>query len=587
MEIELPDGTVLDAPDDADPSTVAKAYLAKQQPKQAAPQQKYDPTQGNTTLPIRIPGTDIGTDVQAPESLVNFMAGAGQGVVNAGRGIKQLGMDAYGLVNPQAAQDYKNQISESKRLDAPLMNTKAGLAGAVTGNLAATMIPGAAVARGAQALGMARTAGAANAFLNPATYKTALGAGALQGAIQPVGEGDSRILNTALGAGTGWLAQGVSNIAGRIAQPLKQALSPSQNKAVGVLESASVPLDAAQKSGSPRAAQLKRLVTDNPLTASGQVAQFEKTAAGFDRAALKTIGETADVADETVMSRAANRIGGVMDAIADRNPITVDNPLLTKIADISSKAGKELESPQAAVIHGQVDEIIDKASTTGKIDGKAYQNIRDALGRLSGSGSPGVKHWAGQLRGALDDALQRSASPADVTALKQARIQWRNLEGISKVIGSEEGQHISPAKLANALNTKAYGGKGAMVRGRGATDLMRLAKAGKAVLPEKFPQSGTAPRMALQLLAPGAVGAGLGYAKEGDLSGALTYGAAAAALPWLAQQALNRPGAANYLANGLQPGIMRSLLMAPQDTLPGLLARHAVPQIGLLEAASQ
>lgn len=30
LEIELPDGTVLDAPDDADPSAVAKAYLAKQ-----------------------------------------------------------------------------------------------------------------------------------------------------------------------------------------------------------------------------------------------------------------------------------------------------------------------------------------------------------------------------------------------------------------------------------------------------------------------------------------------------------------------------------------------------------------------------
>lgn len=38
MEIELPDGTVLDAPDDADPSAVAKAYLSKQkQPQAAAP----------------------------------------------------------------------------------------------------------------------------------------------------------------------------------------------------------------------------------------------------------------------------------------------------------------------------------------------------------------------------------------------------------------------------------------------------------------------------------------------------------------------------------------------------------------------
>jgi hypothetical protein len=35
MEIELPDGTILDAPDDADPSAVAKAYLAKQQPRRS------------------------------------------------------------------------------------------------------------------------------------------------------------------------------------------------------------------------------------------------------------------------------------------------------------------------------------------------------------------------------------------------------------------------------------------------------------------------------------------------------------------------------------------------------------------------
>lgn len=38
MEIELPDGTILDAPDDADPSAVAKAYLGKQSaPSEPAP----------------------------------------------------------------------------------------------------------------------------------------------------------------------------------------------------------------------------------------------------------------------------------------------------------------------------------------------------------------------------------------------------------------------------------------------------------------------------------------------------------------------------------------------------------------------
>lgn len=37
LEIELPDGTILDAPDDADPSVVAKAYLSRQGPRQSQP----------------------------------------------------------------------------------------------------------------------------------------------------------------------------------------------------------------------------------------------------------------------------------------------------------------------------------------------------------------------------------------------------------------------------------------------------------------------------------------------------------------------------------------------------------------------
>lgn len=47
MEIELPDGTILDAPDDADPSVVAKAYLAKQR----GPQRPYDPFADPPPLP--------------------------------------------------------------------------------------------------------------------------------------------------------------------------------------------------------------------------------------------------------------------------------------------------------------------------------------------------------------------------------------------------------------------------------------------------------------------------------------------------------------------------------------------------------
>lgn len=581
LEVELPDGTILDAPDDADASTVAKNYMRNQKINalRKSDPGEYDPTSKEWQAKYGATSNMTGMD--------KFMAGAGKAVVDTGRGIKQLALDvASPFRSGNQADEYAAQISESKKLDAPLMNTGAGIGGNLAGTLATMVLPAGVVGKAAQAANIGRVgtgiAAGARGFVNPATLTGGALSGAAQGAIQPVGTDDSRLLNIGLGGATGGVAQAASGLVGRIAQPIVKMLKPDQQKAVDTLLKNDIPLDAAQQSGSTRALQAKRMLTDNPITAGGQKDQFEKTATAFDEAALRTIGETSDTANEATMARAAKRIGGVMEAVAQRTPVKADNQLLNELSNISSSASKELEKPQAAIIHGQIDEIIDKAATNGAIDGKAYQNIRETLGRISGTGSPGVKHWAGQLRNELDSALQRSATGADADALKQARIQWRNLEGISKVVGSEAGEHISPSKLANSLNTSAYGGKAAMVRGRGATDLMRLAKAGKAIIPDKFPQSGTAPRAALQLLIPGAIGAGYGYAKEGDASGALAYGAGGLAAPFALQKLINNPSTSNYLANGFKGPARNLLLSDPTKTL-----LQQIPRAGLLEFLSQ
>jgi hypothetical protein len=590
MEIELPDGTVLEAPDGADPSAVAKGYLRQQRIeaiKKSDPseydssskeyQKKYGP-QGN--------------------AFQNFMAGAGKSVYDMGRGIKQLALGAADIVNPRDQslsdlvtdkprsryQEYSKQIDETRRLEAPLMSTPSGVIGNIAGTVATTSIPAGLLGAGAQAVGLGRTAAMFGQIVNPTSLKSALAVGAGLGALQPTGTNDSRMLNAGLGALGSAAGYGLSRLVSRVVNPVQSVPAPGYEKSVGVLKDAGIPLDAAQSTGSSRLSSIKRMLSDNPLTSGGQVAQAEKVASAFDKAALRTIGETADVADEAVMSRAASRIGNVMDDIASRNPIKVTDNVLNKLSQISSQAASELETPQAAVINNQIDEILSKAADSGKIDGKAYQNIRGALGRLQGSPVPGVKHWAGQLQETLNDALTQSASGEDVAALKAARVQWRNLEGISKVIGSQEGQHISPAKLANALNTKGYGGKVAMVRGRGATDLMKLAKAGSTVLTDRFPNSGTTSRAALQLLLPGAVGAGIGYAKEGDLSGAAKYAAGGVALPWALQKLLNSPAGINYLTRGIPA------LSGPVGQQVGGLLGPAVrlaPAGLLLEAAQQ
>lgn len=55
IEIELPDGTVLEAPDDADPSAVAKAYMAKQAAPQAPPRTTGQELGRQLGLTARIP----------------------------------------------------------------------------------------------------------------------------------------------------------------------------------------------------------------------------------------------------------------------------------------------------------------------------------------------------------------------------------------------------------------------------------------------------------------------------------------------------------------------------------------------------
>ncbi len=513
--------------------------------------------------------------------LQKFMAGAGKSVMDAGRGLKQLGMEAYDLVRPGKAQDlvagtpaqqYRAQMDEVKARDADLMGTGAGVAGNIAGTLGQMIATGALLSK-APVVGSA-----VRGLLNPQTIRGAMAGGAALGAIQPVGEDDSRLSNILLGAAVSGLGQAVIKGAQRTAQPIRNALSNVDQNAVDFLKRVGVPLDAAQSSGSQRAMQLKRFLTDNPLTASGQTAQAEKTASGFTRAALREIGENADVADEEVLGRAANRIGKVFDDIASRNSVKITDDVLDDLVSLSSRANATLEAPQARLIQSQLDEVVTKAADTGELNGAAYQNIKQNLDLLTNSNAPGVKHWAGQLRRRLDEALQDSVSEEDFAALKLARKQYGNLQSI--IQGLNPDGNVSPAKLYNAMNTKAFGQKRAMATGIGQKDLAKLAKAGKRIITERMPNSGTAPRGALQLMLPGAIGAGYGAAQGGDLTDIAMYGAAGVATPLLLQRALNNPTAVQYLTQGLR-GPARAALLGAGST-PANLALRAVPTTGLL-----
>jgi hypothetical protein len=137
-----------------------------------------------------------------------FIAGVGGGMTNVARGLGQL----LGIVSPQ-------DVLAARKLDEPLMQTGAGQAGDIVGNLALTMAPGLAAGKAAMV--------AARALRIPAAVAPAVaagGAGALiSGATSTVAPDETRLGAAALGAAGGVGGDLAARLVSRVAQPLAQS----------------------------------------------------------------------------------------------------------------------------------------------------------------------------------------------------------------------------------------------------------------------------------------------------------------------------------------------------------------------------
>jgi len=140
-----------------------------------------------------------------------YAAGVGKAVVDTGRGVGQLLRHAM----PDSLADSvglpsQSDIDESRRLDAPLMDTGAGIAGNVTGNLTSLLIPGMAAAKYGEAVPLAgkgiKTLG--EWVTMPKGFWRGAAGGGILGATQPVTTDDNRGLNMLIGAAAGGLPIG-------------------------------------------------------------------------------------------------------------------------------------------------------------------------------------------------------------------------------------------------------------------------------------------------------------------------------------------------------------------------------------------
>ncbi len=237
--------------------------------------------------------------------------------------------------------------------------------------------------------------------------------------------------------------------------------------------------------------------------------QNEAQRVAFTRAVAGTMGEAADNLTPKVMSSARTRIGQVFDDVAARTGIQDAPSLLKNLGNVVHEASQAVDEGAVKPLLKQVENIgslVDPGTKT--LSGEAYQSLTRKgapLDRAMNSADPNIRHYAGQIRNALDDALEASASPADLKALKTARLQWKNMRTIQDLAAKAniEGE-ITPSLLLGAVK-KSY--KDMPFSGAG--EIGTLAHIGQEFLKEK-PSSSTPERMLLYRLLEGFGGAAAG-----------------------------------------------------------------------------
>ncbi len=218
-------------------------------------------------------------------------AGAGKAISDTGLGVGQV----------LRARD-RADVTEGRKLDAPLMATGAGMAGNIGGNVGMALLPGGAAMAAGKTVGALTKAqelakilsSTGKAIIAPPSIPAALGVGATQGVLQPSASMTETLANTGLG-----MAGGAAVPAGvRAAQVGKAAIEPfsavGQNKIIGralneatggdaqaVMQrlNAAAPLvpnsfpTAGQSGGNPGLAALERTATATDPVAMNQIAQ--------------------------------------------------------------------------------------------------------------------------------------------------------------------------------------------------------------------------------------------------------------------------------------------------------------------------
>ena len=397
-----------------------------------------------------------------------------------------------GGVNQQVRDD--NSAYEAKRQAAG----ESGLDGyRLLGNIASPMnlaiasrLPSAATTASlGLKTGLGAVGGSLSALMNPVTSgddfasdklkQMALG-GAFGGALPTLGKAISSVISPAASKNPQLQLLRSEGITPTIGQTLGGSWNKLEEKAQSIPILGDMISNARQSAGS----DLEKAAYNRALRPIGQ--EIPKNLSGNE-----AIAHT-----ENALKDSYDNVLGKIGAIIP------DKQFNENIANLNSLVGKQMiPSAEKDKFYSALNDISQSIDKKGVITSDSYKALESSLGSdarklyssqniYEGKMAPAVK----QLQMELKDMLQRQAGDG-ADELNKVNLGWANfkrLQDAASKIGTDNGS-FSPAQLQNSV--KSLGGKAQFARGDAL--MQDLSGAGKSILSNKVPDSGTAGRALL------------------------------------------------------------------------------------------
>lgn len=462
---------------------------------QAVPQRGVSPTPGMT---YRREHDPMSAEWQQKYGPIAGMGEGGLTLAGIGRGMENVGRHAENLVGLESDQD----LAESQRLDAPLMNTGAGRFGSMVGEssiLAPAMMGGEAAlgtsALGARVLGMPLLRGGIE--------------GAAQGGL--MADPGQKVGGTLLGGATGAAIPAAMSTAHRLAYGIQRTpeaqqlldegvrLTPGQMNPKGVWNKVEENLR-----GVP-------IVGNLIEKARGQAQQDfqrnvieESAAPGYSlQSSSKDVNDLFQEAQDSYkpLYNAAKGFPVKPEIFNQGQNVTLEDAMRQAAARRSVGATRAGREQAADFLDGQLEAFADKAKSAGGWKSDHLIELRSRINeeiRNAGQDQAG-KTYAQLLQGARDrvtDALESQLPPDATNALRVANDAYPKLAIIRDAIqrGGDQAEGFTPAQLSQAV--RAATENNTYARGGG---LMRdWSSAGRDIFTERNPRTG----MSLETLGP-------------------------------------------------------------------------------------